>query len=99
MGQELRVDTAGVRAMAMRWGASVGDLEETVAPTGLGLSCQTSAAAVDAAHADVATFTAGLAARVGDRATSVVQADTSYLSQEATSATAVAAVVQPTISE
>jgi hypothetical protein len=97
--QELRVDTAGVHAMAARWGASVGDLNETAAPTGLGLSCQTSAAAVNAAHVDVAAFTAGLAARVGERATGVVQAHTSYLGQEAASTAAVAAVFQPMISE
>ena len=80
--QELRVDTAGVHAMATRWGASVGDLNETVAPTGLGLSCQTSAAAVDAAHVDVAAFTAGLAARVGERASGVVQADPAISSRK-----------------
>ena len=97
--QELRVDTAGVHAMATRWGTSVGDLNETVAPTGLGLSCQTSAAAVDAAHVDVTAFTAGLAARVGERASGVVQADLSYLFQEAASTAAVAAVFQPMISE
>jgi hypothetical protein len=99
VGQELRVDTAGVHAMATRWGASVGDLNETVAPTGLGLSCQTSAAAVDAAHVDVTAFTAGLAARVGERASGVVQADLSYLAQEASSTAAAAAVFQPVISE
>ncbi len=99
MGQELRVDTAGVQAMATRWGASVGDLNETVAPTGLGLSCQTSAAAVDAAHVDVAAFTAALAARVGDRAAGVDQADTSYLAQEAASTAALTDVFQPTVSE
>ncbi|MGA8330975.1 MAG: hypothetical protein WB777_16995 [Mycobacterium sp.] len=93
------MDTASVQAMATRWGASVGDLHQAVAPTGLGLSCQTSAAAVDAAHVDVAAFTAGLAARVGDRATGVLQADTSYLAQEAASTTAMAAVFQPSISE
>jgi hypothetical protein len=54
MERQLRVDTAGVHAMATRWGAAAGDLHEVVAPTGLGLSCQTSAAAVDAAHAAVA---------------------------------------------
>ena len=99
MGQELRVDTAGVQAMATRWGASVGDLHQTVAPRGLGFPCQTSAAAVSAAHVDVAAFTAGLVARIGDHATGVVQADTSYLTQEATSTAAVAAVFQPSISE
>jgi hypothetical protein len=97
--QTLRVDTAGVQAMATRWSASVGDLNEAVAPTGLGLSCQTSAAAVDAAHVDVAAFTAGRAARLGERATGVTQADTSYLAQGAASTAAVAALYQPVISE
>ena len=95
--QELRVDTAGVQAMAARWSASVGDLHEVAAPTGLGLSCQTSAAAVDAAHVDVAAFTAGLASRVGERATGVVGDTTSYLAQEAVSTAALAAIFQPMI--
>lgn len=77
----------------------MGDLNETVAPTGLGLSCQTSASAVNAAHVDVAAFTAGLAARVSQRATGVAQADTSYLAQEAASTAAVAAVFQPMIGD
>ena len=93
------MDTAGVHAMATRWGTSVSDLHELVAPTGLGLSYQTSAAAFTAAHVDVLAFTAGLAARVGEHATGVVQADTSYLAQEATSTAAVGAVFQPSISE
>jgi hypothetical protein len=99
VGQEFRVDTYGVQAMATRWGASVSDLHEAVAPTGLGLSCQTSSAAVSAAHTDVTAFTAGLAARVGQHATGVVHADTSYRTQEASSTAAVAAVFQPMISE
>lgn len=88
----LRVDTAGVQAMAGRWGASVGELINTVAPAGLGLSCQLSAAAVTAAHVDVTAFTVGLAAQVGARATGVAQADTGYLTNEAVSATALGAV-------
>jgi hypothetical protein len=99
VGQELRVDTAGVQAMATRWAASVGDLHDTTAPTGLGLSCQTSAAAVDAAHVDVAAFTSGLTARVGKHASGVVEADTSYLAQESASTAAVASIFQPMISE
>jgi hypothetical protein len=90
--QVLRVDTAGVHAMVARWGTHVDELGEVVAPTGLGLSCQTSAAAVEAAHGDVAAFTAGLASRVGERAAGVVQDATSYLSQEAASTAAVAAI-------
>ena len=92
------MDTAGVQAMATRWSASVDGLSGTVAPTGLGLSCQTSAAAVDAAHGDVASFIASLAARVGHRATGVAQADTSYLAQEAGSAAALAALFKPVVS-
>ena len=56
--QQLRVDTAALQAMASRWGASVGELSETAAPAGLGLSCQASAGAVSAAHTDVTAFTA-----------------------------------------
>jgi malate/lactate dehydrogenase len=97
--QVFRVDTAVVHAMATRWSASVADLDEIVAPSGLGLSCQTSAAAVDAAHADVVAFTAGLATRVGERATGVAQDATSYIAQEAASTAAVATVFQPAISE
>jgi hypothetical protein len=94
----LRVDTAGVQAMAVRWGASAGDLAKTAAPAGLGLSCQASAAAVNAAHVDVAAFSAGLAIRVGVRATSVTQTDSCYLAQEAASATELAAVAPPLVS-
>jgi hypothetical protein len=94
----LQVDTTGVQTMATRWVAAVIDLAETVAPAAPGLSCQTSAAAINSAHHDVAAFTAGLAARVGERATGIAQADTSYLVQEAASAIALAAVAQPVVS-
>jgi hypothetical protein len=90
--QQLRVDTAAVHAMATRWGASVGDLAAAVAPAGLGLSCQASAAAVSAAHVDVTAFTAALAARVASRATHVVEADSRYIANEAGSANELAAV-------
>ena len=78
--------------MAARWGVSAGELQQAEAPTGLGLSCQTSAAAVDAAHADVAAFIAGLGARVSGHAGGVTAADASYLAQEAESASALSAV-------
>lgn len=80
--QVLRADTAGVLAMAGRWGASVGELNATAAPAGTGLSCPPSAAAVSAAHVDVTTFTASLAARVNAHATHVGVADASYLANE-----------------
>jgi hypothetical protein len=93
--QQLRVDTAGLQAMATRWGASAGELEETVAPPRLGLSSQASAAAVNAAHADITAFTTALATRVGTHATRVAEADTHYLANEADSTTELAAVARP----
>lgn len=94
MRQQLHVDTAGVQAMAGRWGASVGELN-TTAPAGLGLSCQPSAAAVNAAHTDITAFTAALATQVGARATAVTAADTRYVANEANSANELAAVAHP----
>ncbi|MEY8015691.1 hypothetical protein [Mycobacterium servetii] len=95
MQQPLRVDSAGVQVMAGRWGATAGDLEETTAPVGLGLSSQASAAAVNAAHADVAAFTAGLAARICVRAVHVAEADSRYVANEADSAHELAALASP----
>jgi hypothetical protein len=94
MQQPLRVDTVGVHAMAIRWGVSAGELDDTVTPARLGLSCQASAAAVNAAHADVAAFTSGLAARVGTHASHVSEADTRYLANEADADTSMAAVAR-----
>jgi hypothetical protein len=98
MQQTLRIDTTGVQAMATRWGASVGELNATVAPAGLGLSCQSSAAAVNAAHGDIAAFTAELAARVSVRVIGVAEAETRYIANEADSATELAAVTHPVTS-
>ncbi|MGE2813936.1 hypothetical protein ACQI5H_02145 [Mycobacterium heidelbergense] len=95
MPSELRFDTAAALAMANRWGVSAGELEETAAPAGLGLSCQASAAAVSVAHANVSTFTAALAAQVESRATHVAAANTYYIANEADSATELAAVPPP----
>jgi hypothetical protein len=92
MQRLLSVDTVALRAMAIRWGASAGELTATAAPGGLGLSCQASAAAVGVAHADVTAFTATLAARVGGRATDVVEADSRYIVNEADSSNEMAVV-------
>lgn len=92
MPQQLRVDTVEVQAMAGRWDASAGELHTTAAPNGFGLSCQPSAAAVNAAHGDIAAFTAGLATRVSVRAAHVSDANTGYLVREADSAQELAAV-------
>jgi hypothetical protein len=97
MQQQLRVDTGGVQAMASHWGQSADELSETTAPAGLGLSCQASVTAVNAAHADVTAFAATLATRVGVRATRVAEADTRYIATEASSGEELAAVADPVI--
>ncbi|WP_232068917.1 hypothetical protein [Mycobacterium mantenii] len=94
MRQTMRVDGAGIQAMAARWGALVDGLNHTAVPTGLGLACQLSAAAVNGAHIDVTAFTAGMAAQVGARATSVGQADTRYTANEVESTTDLATMTQ-----
>jgi hypothetical protein len=80
---QLRVDTAALEAVAASWGTSASELTQTSAPAGLGLSSQPSAAAVNAAHADVAIFTADLAARVDMRAQHVTDANTHYIAHDA----------------
>jgi hypothetical protein len=84
--QELRVDTAALQAMATRWGVSADELTTAQTQTMLSTSTQPSAAAVNAAHADVEFFTAELAIRVDARATHVVDANTRYVAGEAQSA-------------
>jgi hypothetical protein len=95
MQQQLHVRTVGVQAMASRWGASAGELDEVMAPAVLGLSCQASATSVNAAHADVAVFTAALAARLRVRATHVAEARTRYSANEARSTKELASVIYP----
>lgn len=79
---QLRVDTPALQAMAVGWGTAAGELTETMAPQGLGFSSQPSAAAVQAAHADVATFTTGLANRVDMRAQHVNDANTQFIAHD-----------------
>jgi hypothetical protein len=95
--EQLRVDTAALQAMASRWAASAGQLREIAAPAGLGLSCQASAAAVSAAHADVGAFISGLAVRVGNRGSGVSAADIRYVANESHSANVVESVAPPVI--
>jgi hypothetical protein len=97
MPELLRVYTAGVQAMAARWGASVGELNKAVPPSGLSLSYQATAAAVVAAHADIAAFTAALSTRVGARANHVCEADSRYVANEADSAYEMTAVADRVI--
>ncbi len=66
-----------------------------MAPADLGWSFQASAAAVNAAHADVTAFTTALVTRVGTRANHVAEADTRYIANEADSGNELAAVAYP----
>lgn len=98
MESVLRVDTAGVRVMADRWQVVAGDLRGGAQPgQGLGLSCQPSAEAVTAGHADVMACTAVLAERLLAGAARVALADTRYVENEADSKATLAAVVDPVI--
>lgn len=90
--QQLRVDTAALQAMAASWGTSAGELTDTAVPAGLPSSSQPSAAAVNAAHADVAIFTADLTTRVEMRAQHVTDANTRYMSHDAHSVGELAAL-------
>jgi hypothetical protein len=92
VAEQIRVDTAGVQAMSGRWSVLVGDLSGILAPAVSGFSCQSSAAAVNAAHADIAALKASLVARVQTRAIDVAEADSRYVANEANSANQLAAV-------
>jgi hypothetical protein len=90
--QQLRVDTAALQAMATRWDATAGEQTLTAAPIGLELSSQPSAAAVNAAHADVAVFTADLATRVDMRTKHVTDANINYIAHDSHAVSELAAV-------
>jgi hypothetical protein len=90
--EQLRLDTAALQAMAGSWATSAGELTQTAAPAKLALSSQPSAAAVNAAHADVAVFTADLATRVDRNAQHVTDANTHYIAHDAHSVSELAAL-------
>jgi hypothetical protein len=80
--------------MAGGWQALAGDLcGGAEAVSGLGLSCQPSAAAVNTGHADVRAGTAVLAARLLAGAVHVDCAGARFVTNEAVSAGALGAVV------
>lgn len=92
--QVVRVDTAGLQAMAARWTASADELQASTVPPCAGLSCQASSAAVNVAHADVMAFKVALAGRVQTHATRVTEADNRYMSNEAGSSDEMTAVAR-----
>lgn len=95
--QVVRVDTAGLQAMASRWEASAGELQASIAPVAPGCSCQASAAAVNVAHTEAIAFTTALAGRIQTHATRVTEADGRYSFDEADAADEMTAVTRSTI--
>jgi hypothetical protein len=98
MESALRVDTAGLHAIASRWRAFTGDLngggESGLVP---GLPCQPTAAAMNAGHADVTAGTAVLAGRLLAGVARVVEADRGYTANEADSAAMLSLVAESEI--
>ena len=86
MDDELRVGVDDLGAAANRFEATAGELVGG-ASAGAGLSCQTSAAAVQAVHADAATTRAALAARMESTGIKVGAANATYVEQEVESTT------------
>jgi len=83
MRKPLLVDAVGVQLMANRWDVSACELNGTTVPAELGLSCQTSAAAVHSAHSDVAAFVVALSGRIGTRAADTLESNTRFIAGEA----------------
>lgn len=87
----LRAATEDIRLTARRWHAQCAALGVDP-PRSAGLPCQSSAAAVNAAHAAITIAAASLTGRVQASATKVAQANTGYRANEAKSAAQIAAV-------
>jgi hypothetical protein len=93
MANGLRVATDELFAAASRWHGLSADLS-AVAPSGSGLSCQASAAAVNAVHASAAAAGAAFAARTQVTALKITAASLAYLSTEANSADVMDAITE-----
>jgi hypothetical protein len=90
--EKMRVDTAALRGMAVRWSGLAGELPGGSPPAALGLSYQPSATAVHGAHAAIARYEASLVTRAHAGATHVAEADSRYVANEAHSVRELAAV-------
>ena len=98
MESALRVDTAGLQAIASRWRAFTGDPNRGGESGGVpGLPCQPTAAAMNAGHADVTAGTAVLAGRLLAGVARVVEADRGYTANEADSAAMLSLVAESEI--
>lgn len=83
--EKLRVATDQLLTTANDWHGLTGELLTTASPSGLGLSCQASAAAVNAVHAGVAAAGEAFAARTQITAVKTAAASFAYTSTEADS--------------
>jgi hypothetical protein len=88
----LRVDVAGVQALAGRTRGLADELVVGSAPTGLGASEWSSSAAVNAVHAAATATGEALAARTRITATKIAAADARFVAREACSSDELAAV-------
>lgn len=85
MDQQLSVDTAAVRMMAVGWRSCASELV-TNAPPNLGLSCQATATAVSLGHSSIMVAGASLRDRVHTTATKASDANIHYLANDKSSA-------------
>jgi hypothetical protein len=92
--ETLRVATDEVLAAANSWHGLSAELLITAAPSGLGLSSQPSAAAVNAVHASAAAAGEAFAVRTQLTALKTTAASLAYLSTEANSADILDAITQ-----
>jgi hypothetical protein len=81
----LRVATDELLATANNWHGLTAELSPTAVPTELGVSCQASAAAVNAVHAGAAAAGEAFAARTQITAVKTAAASFVYTSADATS--------------
>jgi hypothetical protein len=77
---------------AARYQASAAELAGGALPSGSGLSCQSSAAAVHAVYAAAAIVQAAAAARAADTGTGIAAADACYVETDVASAAALGSV-------
>lgn len=89
----VRVNVDDLRVTAARYEASSAELAGGAPAIGAGLSCQPSAAAVQAVHAGAATVLAVAAARAVDTGTGIAEADTCYVGTEVESVAQVRALL------
>jgi hypothetical protein len=90
--ETLRVDVAGMQALADRTQGRAGELVARTAPTELEVSGWSSSAAVSTVHAAATATGDALAARIHATAAKIAAADARFVAQEASSSDALVAL-------